>query len=176
MTFIARTLVLLLSLGLSGMAMAQSVTINAGNAPYSSLPILNGTGIGSNVEVREAALSQAAGMYRSQFGIMAMSKLKVGERFRMKYQDGTSETAVVVTQTSSFGSVPVPGTQRDADGNLVSGTGGGGSNGGGGSSGGIWGITGYRPIYRTGTVCSGGVCQTTTILVGYEPVYGYIQP
>jgi hypothetical protein len=26
----------------------------------------------------------------------------------------------------------------------------------------------------TGTVCAAGVCQTQTVLVGYEPIYGYI--
>ncbi len=175
MNIVTRIFAMILLLGLSGLAGAQTaVTINASNAPYNSVNALRGVGIGSEFEIRNAALTAAAGAYRAQFGTSAMTKLKVNEQFKVKYQDGTSETAKVVSQTSSLGSVPVPGTQRDANGNLISGTGGTGGSGGGGGTSPTYGIIGYRPIYMTGTVCAAGVCQTQTVLVGYEPIYGYI--
>ena len=174
MKSIVRTLALLLSLGLSNLAMAQTTipTIDATSAPYNSIDSLRGVGIASNSMVRAAALSSAAGAYRARYGIYALTKLKIGERFKMKYQDGTSETALVESQTSSLGAVPVPGTQRDANGALVGGYSGGGSGG----TGSTWGIIGYQPIYGTGVACGGGICTTTTVLLGYEPIYGWIKP
>ena len=177
MKFASRFLALLLLFGFSTLAFAQTVSINAGNQPYRSLPALgSNVGVGSMAEVRIAALTAAASAYRAQFGIMAMTKLRIGDRFKLTYKDGTSETAEVVSQTMTEGAVPVPGTQRNADGSLVGSTGGSTGGGGGGGTGGgaYWGVIGYTPIYATGTVCVGSVCETQTQIVGYEPVYGWI--
>ena len=165
-----RLLMFLALVAFSHSGMAQSVTINAGDAPYNLLPAVRNITVRSDVELRIAALSAAAGAYRHQFGLMALSKLPAGSQFKMIYEDGSSERAVVDSQTSSLGTVPVPGTQRDADGNLIA-SNGGGSGSNGGSNGGI-GIIGYRPVYVTATVCSGGVCTSQRVLVGYEPIYG----
>lgn len=57
----------------------------------------------------------------------------------------------------------------------IGGADGSGSGGGsGGGTGGGFGIVGFRPIYVTGTVCSGGTCWSEQILVGYDPIYGRI--
>lgn len=54
--------------------------------------------------------------------------------------------------------------------------GGGGGNGGGGpggSQGGLnWGIVGYTAIYKTVQTCTPQGCQSQSVLIGYEPVYG----
>jgi hypothetical protein len=48
----------------------------------------------------------------------------------------------------------------------------GGGGGGGGGGGTYTGIVGYKPVYRTATVCVASSCYSEQILVGYEPVYG----
>ena len=50
----------------------------------------------------------------------------------------------------------------------------GGTGGGGGAGGGGFGIVGFSPVYVTATVCSGGVCTSQQVLVGYDPIYGRI--
>ena len=52
-------------------------------------------------------------------------------------------------------------------------SGGGGVSGGGGNR--VWGIVGLKPIHRTGTVCvSAKNCVSSIVLVGYDPIYGWI--
>ena len=118
MNIVTRIFAMILLLGLSGLAGAQTaVTINASNAPYNSVNALRGVGIGSEFEIRNAALTAAAGAYRAQFGTSAMTKLKVNEQFKVKYQDGTSETAngiavVLVAATIARRFSPSPDSAR----------------------------------------------------------------
>lgn len=130
-----KLLYLALALVTSSTAFAQVVSINARNEPYSSFPaIRNVTSSTTPVDLRIAALTAAAGAYRAQAPFD--ERLPAGSRFRMIYSDGSSEIGEVETVSSSLGSVPVPGTQRDASGNLLSGSSGGGvGDGNGGPAG-----------------------------------------
>ena len=125
-------------------AIGQIVTtINASNSPYDSRPAIQGVTVQSDTFVRTGALSQAAGVYRSQTGGLS-SPLKVGATFKMIYEDGSSELGVIVSLSSDTDAAPVPGTQQAAP---ASGGGGGGGDpngggGGGGSGGGFIGGSG----------------------------------
>lgn len=74
----------------------------------------------------------AAGAYRAIHG---PSALPAGSRFTIRYADGTVEVGAVSSVASTVGTVPVPGTQRNSEGQLLSpppsGGGAGGFIGGG---------------------------------------------
>lgn len=106
--------------------------MNASHQPYSnSAPVVNAT-VHSMTEVRVAALSAAAGVYRSTHGVMSLNP---GSTFTLIYVDGSRERGMVTSLSSQVGAAPIPGTQQEAG----SGGGGGGSGGGGGGgAGGVW--------------------------------------
>lgn len=143
-----------------------SITINAGGPGYNHLPSVQNVTIHSDASVRTAALSSLVGAYRTIHGL---GSLPTGTVFKVVWGDGSSELAMTVALVGTITAEPIPDTQVEAP----AGTGGGGGTGTG--TGSTYGIIGYRAIYRTGTVCvDGGGCSYTTILIGYEPIYGWI--
>lgn len=139
---------------------AQSVSINAGSSPYSQVPAAQGVGIGSIVEIRIAALTALAGMYRATHGVQT---LPAGTTFKVTWQDGSSEYATVISLFSSVGVTPIAGTQVAAGGT------------GGDSSGGYWEFVpvGQEPVYQTGVTCVDGYCESQLVLVGWQTVWGW---
>ncbi len=129
-----RKLFLLFALILATPLSAQSspIVIDASRAPYASMPQLEGIDVNSMIELRIAAMFAATGAYRTLHGPLS---LPAGSRFTIRYADGTVEVGVVTSVASTMGTVPVPGTQRNSEGQLISppssGGGGGGFIGGG---------------------------------------------
>lgn len=105
-----RSVLLLVAL-CCGVALAATVAINGGAAPYNSLSNVRGTSIGSMFSIRTAGLTQAAATYRLAHG---PSSLPADSTFRMTWPDGSSESAYVGSPYSSAGSAPIPGTQTPA--------------------------------------------------------------
>ncbi|MGH8108771.1 MAG: hypothetical protein ACREO1_08680 [Arenimonas sp.] len=170
------SLIVLLVLGLNvSSASAQSISINVSNSQYDGIPALEGISVYSDFQDRTAAVSAVASRYRSITGGLA-SNLKPGVVFKIIYKNGTSENAIAASPLSVFQAAPVPGSQKDANGNPIGGS--GGSSGGGDSGGGGYniGIIGYNPIYGQYTYTdANGVLQVVSVIIGYEPVYGYTQ-
>jgi hypothetical protein len=110
-------------------AKCGSININTNDAPYSLLPLVAGLSIYTDVETRDAALTQIAGSYRLLHG-----GLTAGTIFGADYVGGTSECVLITDTTSSFGAVPVSGTQVDPS--AAAGPAPGDTYGGGGGAGG----------------------------------------
>ena len=88
----------------------------------------------------------------------------VGDKFiicNMSYCATYTRTSSI---TQFLGSNVVP--QQNA--------GGGGGGGGTGTGGTTYGIVSYTPVYRTVTTCTPSGCANEQILIGYEPVYGWL--
>jgi hypothetical protein len=160
---------LLLNVFSINFAHAQSITINASNAPYNLRPALNNISIYSAFHDRTAAVSDAASLYRSLTGGF-VSRLKPGVIFKITYKDGTSESAIAGPFVSEFQAEPIPGTQSDANGSASS-SGGGGL---GAPGGGRVGVIGYSPVYDYTSVCTLDGCTLKLIIVGYRPIYGNV--
>jgi hypothetical protein len=62
------------------------------------------------------ALSTATGAYRVANGPSSMPR---GTIVTVTYRDGTSEKYIVVSTTGSVQAIPIAGTQKDKDGNLI---------------------------------------------------------
>ena len=127
------------------------VSINASEPPYNQLPLLQGTSVRDGFETRLAIGFAVAGAYRAANGF---STLANGSTFTLTYQDGSKEEFLVANRTSNVGTPPIPGTQKDANGNTI-------PNGVGGStlyqwlfSSGIWSF--FGPSGCIGN-CSGTV-------------------
>ncbi|GAB4184375.1 MAG: hypothetical protein Tsb002_07330 [Wenzhouxiangellaceae bacterium] len=113
----------------SGMAFAA--TMNANVAPYNTGTSIIGVTVTDTIPVRESALSQAVGMYRTMHGQLSLNPPAI---FIMIYQDGSWETGKVTQLVGTITAVPVPGTQHPPPPGGSSG-GSSGSGGGGGDPG-----------------------------------------
>lgn len=143
-------------------AIAGTITIDAGKLPYSEVAPAQGVSVFDIDAVRQAALTGLTGMYKAVHG---SNSVPLGTVVDVTYSDGTKEKAVV----SCLGSacvVPIPGTQQATSGGSVSG---GDGSGGGGAAGGGGGID--TPGSGWGSpsppVCVNGSCDLTgTVTVG----------
>jgi len=110
-----------------------------------------------------AAMTGLVGQYRIEKKLTLVPK---GTVFLFKWQDGSSEKGVVTNPAGMPSTSLVPGSESmpreggtgyttDRTGNYV-----GGSN-----------VVGFRPIYRTVTVCVSGSCSSATLIVGYEWIF-----
>lgn len=113
-------------------AFAQSITINAGQTPYSSVPAAIGVNVNSMVEIRSAALLALVGAYRTINGTFS---IPIPSQIQIVYSDGSKELAAVTCLSGTPCVQPVPGTQLQASTSGGGGSG-GGDPGGGGSYGG----------------------------------------
>lgn len=150
-------LVLLVVLFLFSSLAHAEPQINAGNAPYSSLANVNGTTVHSDFEIRIAAGFQIAGTYRTMNGLGTLGN---GATFTVTYANGSKETFIIANKYSTVGTAPVPGTQKDANGNTIGGGGGGGGGYYWAYVGGLWSLFGPGGcIGNCGTVTVGEVQQ-----------------
>ncbi|MBB6246326.1 hypothetical protein [Rhodanobacter sp. A1T4] len=99
---------------------------------YKNLSNVVGTDNSSDETIQTAGATQVAAVYR----LSVAEGLPAGATFRIVWQDGSSESILVASTTSSLGAVPIPGSQKaaGASGGSGSGSGTGGSNGGGSGS------------------------------------------
>lgn len=94
-------------------AFAARISVDFGQTPYSGIPMAGGTTVNSEGEVRSGALTQAGGLYRSEHG---PNSLPPGSIIDATYGDGSGESGLVTSTTSSVGVEPIPGTQEQAGG------------------------------------------------------------
>jgi hypothetical protein len=99
---------------------AGGISIDCSEAPYSSLPAVQGIGNSDEEALQEAAGVAIAGAYRSLHGA---SSLPVGTQIEVTWQNGSSEKMLIELVSSTVGVSPIPGTQKAA------GVGGGGGGG-----------------------------------------------
>lgn len=128
-------------------AVAASVTLSG---KVYKLGAVNGVTVGSDAEVRIAAISAMTAAYRVSHGFNSLPR---GVVVKVIYQDGSSERATVLTAFSSIQAAPLPGSQKAAS------VGSGGRGGGGGGS---------ASINRggTGVAPGGGGSRGATVTVG----------
>lgn len=125
-------------------------------------------GVISEVAERQAAMHALVGRHNTV--ISPNNQIKNGDIVTFKWQDGSSEKANVVNILSTVGIVPVAGTQSQPSGGGI-----GYTNGPAGNSFGGVGVTGFRPIYTTVQICIGSTCWQSTVVSGYEYIYGPIR-
>lgn len=143
---------------------AVVITINAGSAPYNTVDTASGVGVQDELAVRQAAMVALVGMYRTTH---PNDNVETGQIFEFKWQDGSKERGKFVTPFSHVGVVPIEGTQSMPSGGGIGYTTDPYGNYLGGSN-----VTGFRTITRTTTVCVGGYCESMTVVIGYEWIYG----
>ncbi|GAB3377116.1 hypothetical protein GCM10027431_32650 [Lysobacter rhizosphaerae] len=103
---------LLLGVLLSTTAIAAGpVSVDGRELPYSQLNNIRNSSVYEEVELRQAALFEAAGAYRTLHG---STTLGGGSRLRLTYSDGTSEVGYI----PAVGGTPIPvtGSQCSANG------------------------------------------------------------
>jgi hypothetical protein len=105
----------------------EGLSIDTSLSPYANLTNVVGTNNNSDEEIQIAGATQVAAVYRLKAGL---NSLTPGTTFKIIWQDGSSESVLVVSSFSSIGVTPIPGSQKAA------GASGGGSIGGGGGTGG----------------------------------------
>lgn len=115
-------------------AIAATITIRAGDAPYNQVPVAQGITVLHESELRVAALFGLSGAYRILHGPASLPR---GTTFKVYYSDMSSEDATVACVGGTVCVIPVNGTQRRDDGTPIR----GGGNGNGGSNGGSGGGT-----------------------------------
>lgn len=164
--FFALSMLLLFS---SFSAMAASFTIDTNSSGYSTFGNAQGVGVISEVTERQAAMYALVGRHNTV--ISPNNKIKNGDIVTFKWQDGSSEKANVVNILSTVGVVPVAETQSQPSGGGI-----GYTNGPGGNSFGGVGVTGFTPIYTTVQICIGSYCWQSTVVSGYQYIYGNIGP
>lgn len=150
-------------------AMAANFTIDTNSSSYSTFGNAQGVGVISEVAERQAAMYALVGRHNTV--ISPNNQIKNGDIVTFKWQDGSSEKANVVNLLSTVGIVPVAGTQSQPSGGGVGYT----NNASGNSFGGI-GVTGFTPIYTTVQICIGEYCWQSTVISGYEYIYGNLGP
>lgn len=124
------TLVLFIAIAAARQSHAQQIIINASQQPYSQYPAINQVTISNDIEVRNAALTQAIGVFRIS---NPNTPVRTGMQFLMIYHNDSREFGMVVNRFGSVAAVIVPGSQHPG----TSGVGvGGGSPGGPGNNGG----------------------------------------
>lgn len=164
-TFAVSILLLLASFS----AMAANFTIDTNSSSYSTFGNAQGVGVISEVAERQAAMYALVG--RHNFVISPNNQIKNGDIVTFKWQDGSSEKANVVNIVSTVGIVPIAGTQSQPSGGGL-----GYTNGPGGNSFGGVGVTGFTPIYTTVQICIGDYCWQSTVVSGYQYIYGNVGP
>lgn len=92
---------------------AAGVMIDAIGDNYRELSQVAATTIESPDETRGLGAAQIAAVYRAQSGA-PFATLPPGSTFKVVWPDGSSEYVMVVSQASSTGIRPIPGTQRPA--------------------------------------------------------------
>ena len=136
-------------------AVAAGISINTSSLPWSKVSNVAGTDNGTDEAIQSAALSQITQIYAAMYP----GTMKAGTIYTIIWQDGTSESVLVSVVDSTAGSDPIPGTQKDKDGNPQGGSvggGGSGAGGGGGSGGTIPPVKECDPdMYDCGTVTVG---------------------
>jgi hypothetical protein len=83
---------------------------------FRELPKVQLTSVRSDKDVRRASASEVAAIHRAQSG-MPFSTLQPGSTFQVVWPDGSTETVMVVSPTSTLGTEPMTGSQQDALGN-----------------------------------------------------------
>ncbi|WP_024889176.1 hypothetical protein [Luteimonas huabeiensis] len=92
---------------------AAGVMIDAISDNYRELSQVAQTTVDSPDEIRRLGAAQIAAVYRAQSGA-PFATLPPGSTFKVIWPDGSSEYVMVVSQASSTGIRPIPGTQRPA--------------------------------------------------------------
>ncbi|MFA4496757.1 hypothetical protein P2A63_20565, partial [Xanthomonas perforans] len=101
----------LMALGLiaiSFVAVAKTISINAGSGVFLGVPAAQGVGVGDIAEVRIAALTALTGMYRTTYGLGSVA---IGDVIAVTYQNGSKEQGQVMCFAGSVCVTPLPGTQ-----------------------------------------------------------------
>lgn len=80
---------------------------------YQRLSNVETTTVHSSADARRAGAAQAAALYRARSG-MPFTALPPGTRFQIVWPDGSTETVMTVSPTSTLGAEPVADTQQDA--------------------------------------------------------------
>lgn len=143
---------------------AANFTIDTRNAAYATLPNAQGVGVISYLAERQAAMFSLIGHHNTV--VSPANPIEVGDAVTFKWQDGSSEKAMVNSMFSPSGVNPIPGTQSKPSGGGIGYTTDPNGNYYGGGN-----IIGFRPIYGTVTVCVGGVCESVSVITGYEWIY-----
>lgn len=120
-------------IAISFVAVAKTISINAGTGVFLGVPAARGIGTGDIADLRIAALTALTGMYRATYGVGSVS---IGDVIAVTYQNGSRERGQVLCMAGSVCVTPMPGTQVGAGG----GGGGDGHPGGGSLSGGGSGV------------------------------------
>ncbi|UKE66800.1 hypothetical protein [Xanthomonas graminis] len=107
-------------MALSFAAIARTISINAGTAPYNKVAAAQGISADDMGELRIAALTALVGMYRTVNGTGSVG---IGDQVSVTYSDGSKEKGSVVCNVGTVCVTPIPGTQQ-----------GGGGGGGGGAN------------------------------------------
>ncbi|XTQ93892.1 hypothetical protein ACQR5W_18865 [Xanthomonas sacchari] len=92
-------------------AAAGLLLIDTAEQRYRGLSKVELTNAHSAPDVRRAGAAQVAAIYRANSG-MPFSTLAPGSTFQIVWPDGSTETVMIVSPTSSLGVEPVAGTQQ----------------------------------------------------------------
>ncbi|WNH54510.1 hypothetical protein [Stenotrophomonas oahuensis] len=143
-------------------AIAGTISIDAGKLPYSEVNAAKNIGVFEDDVLRIAALTGLTGMYRTVHG---STSAPLGTVVDVTYADGTKEKGLV-SCLGTMCTVPIEGTQQAAPGGSASGGDGSGGSGAAGGGGGIdtpgsgWG----NP---SPPICLNGPCEGSgTVTVG----------
>ncbi|UYB51955.1 hypothetical protein OCJ37_18595 [Xanthomonas sp. AM6] len=91
-------------------AAAGLLLIDTSEQRYRGLSKVELTTTHADPDVRRAGAAQVAAIYRARSG-MPFSTLPPGSTFQIVWPDGSTETVMIVSPTSSLGAEPVAGTQ-----------------------------------------------------------------
>jgi hypothetical protein len=91
------------------------VVIDARNEDYGGFSKVATTTIHATEEMRNLGAAQLAAVHRARSGA-PFTSLPPGSTVRIVWPDGSSEYVVIVNPASSDGVLPIPGTQRAAEG------------------------------------------------------------
>lgn len=143
-------------------AVAGTITIDAGKLPYSEVNAAKGINAFAEYELRQPAMLALVGMYRSTHGPFSVPD---GTIVNLTYSDGSKEKALVACPVGTPCVQPVPGTQEFAPSN---GVGGGGGGDGGGAAGGNGGMNppGSGSAGPSPPICVNGCYGSGTVTVG----------
>lgn len=136
------------------------VQISAQHSPYRDRPAITNASVTSDESVRQAALLQAWGLYRSINGTSVLGR---GSIFKLTYMDGSSENASVLCTIGTGCIVIVPGSQQPSSGS--GGGNGGGSSGPGGGGAGSGSGPGPTPLDPPGGGSGGGGFPCDVVIV-----------
>jgi hypothetical protein len=99
-------------LAYSAAAAAGWLMIDTAAQRYRGLSRVELTTAHADPDLRGAGAAQVAAIYRVRSG-MPFSTLSPGSTFQIVWPDGSAETVMIVSPTSSLGAEPVVGTQQD---------------------------------------------------------------